>query len=262
MPDERLIAWGERVRDLVEEAENLMIRFRRAGSPPNTGASPSDRLNALLTVWSSLVDDQADSPAASRAARFTQTVSQQAQAVAHTFENCLLSVEQEIYFLLGANVFPSAEWIATAEFGAGVGRIRRNSGFLAVGPLSLLPVTHPYRTLFSTEDLPMFDGDSHSIIFGPMRANTFGHPIARGFYSVRQSRYFSKLLADEQREEKKKRKEERLRQERMQRAAALNNPHARADMLAARVEELEREVAAVKRGPEPAPTMEMEPAEE
>jgi hypothetical protein len=264
MPDEKLLAWGERVRDLVEEAENLMLRFRAVGPPPNTGGSPSDRLNALLAVWSALVDDQADNPASSRAARFTQVVTQQTKAVAHSFENCLLSIEQDIYSLLATNAFPSDQWISVGEFGVGgVGSLRRGAGFLAVAPLNVLPVAHPYRTLIALDDLPKFDGDTHSIILGPMRASTFGHAIPRGWYSVRQARYFSKLLADEQREEKRKREEERKRQELNQARAAAHDPHVRADLLSRQVEELQREVAAVRQQKrEAALTMEMEPAEE
>jgi hypothetical protein len=239
-----LLAWGDSIRHTIEDAEAILSRFRRLGRPPQTDDLPGARLDGLLDIWVSLVNEDADNPAASAADRFSQKLNAQAQAIGNDFSNMLMGIEEEIHRLLAKNAYPSEGWISSAEFGVGgVGRIQRNAGFLAVGALSALPPQHPYRSLIDPANLPHWGG-APSMILGPCKASMMGRAVPRPAYRVSQARYFSKLLRSDQDEEEKKRKKQREEQERMQLAAAQADPRWHLERLRTRVAELEREVGA------------------
>jgi hypothetical protein len=253
MADEKLLAWGDRLKTIVEE--DLPARFRVFGQLPNTDATPGERLDALLEVWCSLVVEDDHDPVGARAEKFRQDITSRARTTATAFENALGAIEQDAYRLIQTNALPSTRFVVTAEFPPGaVGTINHSGKILATALPSALPPNHPYRALIPEKDLPRF-GDGPYFVLGPARPSVTGHPRPRGWYRLSQIRYWSAVLAREQAEEEKKRKDEKLRQERMQEAAARNDPRWQLEHLRSQVAELERDKAALiaQRPPAPIP---------
>jgi hypothetical protein len=243
MADEKMLTWGERLKDAAEE--DMAVRFRSFGQPPYTDAAPGERLDALLQTWCAIVDEDHNDPIGARAERFKQSITLHAQRAATSFENALLALEHEGHRLIQAGVRPDpTRYIVTSEFPSGsIGTLHFEGKILAIAPLGGLLADHPYRSLVPDENVYVFN-DGKCIVLGPCRADMFGRPKPRGWYRASQARYFSRRLADERREAEKKRREEKLRQEQAQEAAARADPRWHVERLRARVAELEREVGA------------------
>src|SRR5262245_47783035 len=105
MADEKLLAWGERLKTVVDE--DLPARFRAFDQLPYTDVPPGERLDALLHTWCALCDEDSSDPVGARAERFKQHITTRAHSTATAFENVLLAIEQEAYRLIQTNALPS-----------------------------------------------------------------------------------------------------------------------------------------------------------